>query len=52
MLRMERYSDGKERAAFFPHADKKRWVVWTPSGYCDASRGGEELIGWHVNKTQ
>jgi hypothetical protein len=41
--------DGKELLAFFPHADKKRWVLWTPSGYYDASPGAEELIGWHVN---
>ncbi len=48
-IRWYRYSDGKELLAFFPHADKKRWVVWTPTGYYDASPGGEELIGWHVN---
>lgn len=42
--------DGKERLAFFPHADKKRWVAWTPSGYYSASVGGEDLIGWHVSQ--
>ncbi|HLL72221.1 MAG TPA: caspase family protein [Pyrinomonadaceae bacterium] len=42
-------TDGRELLAFFPHADRKRWVVWTPSGYYDASPGAEELIGWHVN---
>ena len=42
-------SDGKEKLAFFPHADKKRWVAWTPSGYYSASPGGEDLIGWHIN---
>lgn len=26
-----------------------RWVLWTPSGYYQASPGAEELIGWHVN---
>jgi hypothetical protein len=35
--------------AFYPHPDQKRWVLWTPSGYYDASAGAEELIGWHVN---
>ena len=25
------------------------WVLWTPSGYYDASPGGGRLIGWHVN---
>ena len=28
----------------------KRWVLWTPSGYYDASPGAEDLIGWHVNQ--
>ena len=48
-VRWYRMKDGKEVLAFFPHADKKRWVLWTPSGYYDASPGAEELIGWHVN---
>ena len=26
------------------------WVLWTPSGYYDASPGGDRLIGWHVNR--
>jgi WD40 repeat protein len=48
-VRWYRMKDGKELLALFPHADKKRWVLWTPSGYYDASPGAEELIGWHVN---
>ena len=48
-VRWYRMKDGKELLAFFPHADKKRWVLWTLSGYYDASPGAEELIGWHVN---
>jgi hypothetical protein len=48
-VRWYRMKDGKELLAFFPHADKKRWVLWTPSGYYDASPGAEELTGWHVN---
>ena len=47
-----RLEDGKELLALFPHNDKKRWVLWTPSGYFDASPGAEELIGWHVNNGQ
>jgi hypothetical protein len=43
-------SDGKELLAFFPHADKKRWVLWTPEGFFDHSPGGEELIGYHLNR--
>jgi WD40 repeat protein len=26
------------------------WVMWHPSGYYDASAGGEQYIGWHVNR--
>jgi WD40 repeat protein len=42
-------SNGKELLAFFPHADRKRWVIWTPSGYYDCSAGAEEFLGWHLN---
>lgn len=50
-IRWHRLSDGEELLAFFPHADRKRWVLWTPSGYYDASpNGGDALIGWHINR--
>ena len=49
-IRWHRLSDGQELLAFFAHADRKRWVLWTPSGYYDASPGGEDLIGWHLNR--
>jgi len=49
-IRWYRIEDGKEILAFFPHADRKRWVLWTPKGYYYASPGGEDLIGWHINK--
>jgi WD40 repeat protein len=48
-IRWHRASDGVEQLAFYPHPDQKRWVLWTPSGYFDASPGAEDLIGWHVN---
>jgi len=48
-IRWYRMEDGKEILALFPNKDKKRWVTWTPKGYYDASPGGEELIGWHIN---
>ncbi len=48
-IRWYRLRDGKELLALFPPKDKKRWVIWTPKGYYDASPGAEELIGWHVN---
>lgn len=48
-IRWYRMTDGAELLAFFPHNDKKRWVLWTPTGYYDASSDAEGLIGWHVN---
>ena len=49
-IRWHRLSDGKELLALFLHADRKRWVLWTPSGYYDATVGSEDLIGWHINR--
>ncbi len=48
-IRWYRMNDGKELLALFPSNDKKMWVIWTPSGYYDASPGAEGLIGWHKN---
>jgi hypothetical protein len=36
--------------ALFVDRESRAWVAWTPSGYYSASPGGEELIGWHVNR--
>ncbi len=49
-IRWHRAADGAEQLALYPHPDRKRWVLWTPSGYYDASPGAEDLIGWHVNR--
>jgi WD40 repeat protein len=49
-IRWYRWSDGKELLALFVDTTTRAWVVWTPSGYYSASPGGEELIGWHVNR--
>lgn len=49
-IRWHRMSDGEELLALFVHKDDLRWVAWTPSGYYMASPGGEDLIGWHVNR--
>ena len=51
-LRWYRLADGKEVLALYAHTDRKRWVLWTPTGYYDASPGAEELIGWHLNRGQ
>jgi len=49
-IKWYRMTDGKELLTLFPDADKTRWVAWTPSGYYDCSPGGEDLIGWHINR--
>lgn len=43
--------DGKLALSLFSIPSENKWVVWTPSGYYDASAGAEHLIGWHVNDT-
>jgi len=49
-IRWFRLSDGRELLSFFPHADRRRWVLNTPLGYYDASVGGEDLAGWQLNR--
>jgi hypothetical protein len=48
-IRWYRVSNGEELLALLPHKDGKRWIVWTPQGYYDASAGAEDLIGWQIN---
>jgi len=38
-IRWYRVEDGKELLAFFPHGDKKRWVLWTPRATTRRARG-------------
>jgi hypothetical protein len=45
-----RMTDGRPFLFLFPNPDGRRWVLWTPTGYYDASPGGEDLIGWHINR--
>lgn len=42
--------DGRELLALLPHVDRRRWIAWTPSGYYDASVGGEDLLGWQMDR--
>ena len=49
-IRWYRFEDGRPLLALFMPRDGMRWVLWTPDGYYDASAGGEDLIGWHVNR--
>ena len=51
VIRWYRMTDGANILNFFPHRDMKRWILWTPSGYYQASAGAEELIGWHMNNS-
>ncbi|MDR3710504.1 MAG: hypothetical protein P4L33_19565, partial [Capsulimonadaceae bacterium] len=49
-VRWYRLPDLIEICSFFPQADYARWVLHTPSGYYDCSAGGEDLIGWMVER--
>jgi Caspase domain/WD domain, G-beta repeat len=49
-IRWLRWSDGAELLALFVEPQSRKWVAWTPTGYYMASAGGEDLIGWHVNR--
>ena len=50
-IRWHRPSDGVEVLALFPHADRKRWIAWTPEGFYAASGpDAEELMGYHLNR--
>ena len=48
-IRWYRLSDGKELLAFFPTLTPQALGPLDPSGHYDASPGGEDFIGWHVN---
>lgn len=49
-IRWYRARDGRELLALFVTPDARRWVAFTPSGLYAASPGGEDLIGWHINR--
>ena len=49
-IRWLRGSDGVELLALFVDVPTRHWVAWTPTGYYMASPGGEDLIGWHLNR--
>jgi hypothetical protein len=49
-IRWHRLSNGEEVLAFFPHADRQRWIAWTPEGfYATSGPDAEELLGYHLN---
>ncbi len=43
-------SNGELLLTLYAHPDNKRWILYTPEGYFDASQGAENLVGWHVNQ--
>ncbi len=49
-VRWYRAQDGSEQLILYPHPDRKRWVLWSPSGYYAAAPGAEDLVGWHLNR--
>lgn len=49
-VRWYRFDTLRELLGLFLDAGGDRWVAWTPTGYYMASPGGEELLGWHVNR--
>jgi hypothetical protein len=50
-IRWHRLSNGEEVLALFPHADRRRWIAWTPEGFYTASGAdAEEFLGYHLNR--
>lgn len=49
-IRWHRMDDGRELLTFFPLADRKNWVAWTPEGAYTATQGARNLLRWHVNR--
>uniref|UniRef100_UPI0006CF669E WD40 repeat domain-containing protein n=1 Tax=Desulfosarcina cetonica TaxID=90730 RepID=UPI0006CF669E len=49
-LRWYTVDKGREVLALFVHPDGKRWIAWTPQGFFDASPGGSEIFGYHLNQ--
>ena len=49
VIRWYRMQNGALLLSLYVHPDGKRWVIWTPAGYYDASVGADGLVGWHIN---
>ena len=50
-VRWWRASDGRLLLTLLAQADG-RWVIWTPSGYFDASAGADHVVGWALPRGQ
>ncbi|MBI2422879.1 MAG: caspase family protein [Candidatus Hydrogenedentes bacterium] len=42
--------DSRELLATLFVAEDHEWVCWTPQGYYAASAGGEQYLGWQINR--
>ena len=49
-VRWFRMDDGQEILAYFPHANGRDWMAWTPDGYYTSSVYGDNFVGWHLNR--
>lgn len=49
-LRWYRMEDGGEVLGLFRHRTSGEWIAWIPPGYYQSSTGGDELMGWHLNR--
>ncbi len=49
-IRWWRLDDGTPYLTLFVDPIQRRWVIFTPEGYYMSSPGGDELIGWQVNR--
>lgn len=49
-VRWVRRANGQLLLTLLVAPDRKRWALVSPSGFYDTSVGGEDLLGWHVNR--
>ncbi len=49
-IRWYRLADGRETLGLFPHRNGTDWVLWRPDGYYVSSPGGDEYVGWQINR--
>ena len=49
-VRWYRMRDGQEIMAYFPHANGRDWMAWSPDGYYTSSVYGDNYVGWHLNR--
>lgn len=50
LIRWYRLEDGEQLLTLYLNNRDKRWILWTPQGYYDASVGAQDLMGWQVNR--